>query len=89
MKPLKLNSDRGRGDTAGSAAAKMKRPATIDGRPLIASTKMRTGRRHLLRDSLRKTAAATPERQRPQQRQADLLERADDRVRARRRRSPA
>ena len=42
---------------------------------------MRTGRRHLLRDSFRKTAAATPERQRPQQRQADLLDRADDGVR--------
>ena len=36
----------------------MNRPATIDGSPLMASTKIRTGRRNRLRVSLRNTAVA-------------------------------
>ena len=45
----------------------------------MASTKIRTGRRHLLRVSLRNTAAARPSGSETQ-RQTDLLDRAHDGV---------
>ena len=47
------------------STAKMNRPATTDGRPLMASTKMRTGRRHLLRDLVEEHGGGQTERQRP------------------------
>ena len=59
------------------SAAKMNRPAMTDGRPLMASTKIRTGRRHLASRLVQEHGGGEAERQRPQQRQADLLERAD------------
>ena len=63
------------------SAAKMKRPATIDGIALIASTSIRTGRASRPPTSLRNIAVPIAERHRDQRREPDLLERADDRVR--------
>ena len=60
----------------------MNRPATIDGIALIASTIMRTGRASRPPISFRKTAVAMPSGTDEHGRDADLLERADDRGRA-------
>ena len=60
----------------------MKRPLTMDGMPLMASTKIRTGRRNLERLSLRKNAVAAPKGSDHQQGEPDLLDRPDDGVQA-------
>ena len=58
----------------------MKRPETIDGMPLMASTKILTVRRSRERLSFRKMAHETPSGKRDEQGQADLLEGPDDGV---------
>ena len=62
------------------STAKMNRPATTDGSPLMASTKIRTGRRHRLRVSFRNTAVSRPSGRDQNRASADLLEGADDGV---------
>ena len=59
----------------------MNRPATIDGIALIASTIMRTGRREPAADLVEEDRGRDAERHREQRRDADHLERADDRGR--------
>ena len=65
MKPLKPKSVAASAEGDDRSTAKMNRPATIDGRPLMASTKIRTGRRHRLRDLVEEHGGGQAERQRP------------------------